>query len=109
MPGHSHEKPVGIFRIDSQLRDLLTIAQSQMRPRLASISRFVNSVADRKIWPMQSFTAPDVNNIRIRSRNRDRTYRRRRLIVKNRLPRTAVVAGFKNAAVHGRHVEDIRL
>ncbi len=34
---------------------------------------------------------------------------RRRLIVKNRLPCAAVVGGFKNAAVHRRHIEDIRL
>ena len=109
MPGHSHEKPVSIFWIDSQLRDLLTVAQSQMRPRLASISRFVNAIPDRKIGPMQSFTAADVNNVRICRRNRDRADRRRRLIVKNRLPCPAVVGGFKNAAVHRRHVEDIRL
>ena len=65
MPGHSHEKSVGIFWIDSQLRDLLTVAQSQMRPRFAGIDRFVDSIADRKIRPMQSFTAADVNDVRI--------------------------------------------
>ena len=65
MPGHGHEKSVGIFWIDSQLRDLLTVAQSQMRPRLACIDRFVDSIADRKIRPMQSFTAADVNDVRI--------------------------------------------
>ena len=109
MPSHGHEKPVGIFRVDSELRDLLTVAQSQMRPRLASISRFVNAIPDRKIRAMQSFTAADVNDVRIYRRNRDRADRCRRLIVKNRLPCPAVVGGFKNAAVHRRHVEDIRL
>ena len=58
---------------------------------------------------MQSFTAADVNNVRICRRNRDRADRRRRLIVKDWLPRSAVVGGLKNAAVHRRHVEDIRL
>src|SRR5213596_1970234 len=31
------------------------------------------------------------------------------LIVKDRLPRPAVIDGFKNAAVHRRHVKNIRL
>src|SRR5205823_6016074 len=93
----------------SQVRDLLTVAQSQMGPRLAGIDRFVNSIADRKVRPMQSFTAAGVNDIRICRRNRNRADRRRRLIVKDWLPRSAVVGGLKNAAVHRRHVEDIRL
>src|SRR5207248_8983152 len=88
MPGHGHEKSVGILWIHSQLRDLLTVAQSQMGPRLASIDRFVNSIADRKVRPMQSFTAAGVNDIRICRRNRNRADRRRRLIVKDWLPRS---------------------
>src|SRR5207248_4060942 len=63
----------------------------------SDLSRFVNAIPDRKIRPMQSFTAADVNNVRICRRNRDRADRRRRLIVKNRLPCPAVVGGFKNA------------
>src|SRR6202035_4455723 len=80
-----------------------------MRPRLASIDRFVDSIADRKIRPMQSFATADINDVRICSRHGDRADRRRRLIVKDWLPRAAVVGGLKNAAVHRRHVKDIRL
>ena len=46
MTGYGNKDPVRIFRIDRQLRDLLTIAQSEMRPRFSGISRFVNTVAD---------------------------------------------------------------
>src|SRR4029077_2985361 len=58
---------------------------------------------------MQSFTAADANDVRIRRRDRNRADRRRRLIIENRLPRPTVIDRFKNAAVHGRHVENIRL
>ncbi len=46
-------------------RDLLTIAQSEMRPRLSGISRFVNAVANRKIRAMQPFAAANANDVRI--------------------------------------------
>jgi len=65
MTGYGHKDAIRIFWIDSQLRDLLTVAQSEMRPRLACVSRFINAVADRKIRPMQSFAAADVNHVRV--------------------------------------------
>ena len=53
MSGHRHEQMIGIARIDRDLRDLLAVAQAEMRPGLARIGRFVDAVADRKIGPMQ--------------------------------------------------------
>src|SRR5256885_14731487 len=58
---------------------------------------------------MQSFAASHVNNVWIRNGNRDRADRRGRLIVKDRLPGPAEIGRFKNAAVHRRHVKNIRL
>src|SRR3954447_25917954 len=58
---------------------------------------------------MQSFTAADINNVGIGWRNCDRADRCRWLVIKNRLPRPAVINRFKNAAVHRRHVENVRL
>ena len=46
MTGHRDENALCIFWIDSELRDLLTVAQTEMRPRLSGIDRFVNPVAD---------------------------------------------------------------
>ena len=65
MTGYGNKEPVRIFWIDRQLRNLLTIAQPDMRPRFSGVSGFINAVADRKIRPMQSFTAADVDNVRI--------------------------------------------
>ena len=65
MTGDRDEKFVSVFGIDYQLRDLLTVAEPEMRPRLAGVSRFINAVADRKIRPVQSFAASDVDNVRI--------------------------------------------
>src|SRR5438105_3382264 len=58
---------------------------------------------------MQSFTTAGVNDVWIRWRDRNRANRRRRLIIENRLPRPTVIDRFKNAAVHRRHIKDIRL
>ena len=44
MTGYGHKYPVRIFWIDRQLRDLLTITQSEMRPGLAGVSRFINAI-----------------------------------------------------------------
>src|SRR4029077_3350254 len=38
MTGYGHKDAIRIFWIDSQLRDLLTVAQSEMRPRLTCVS-----------------------------------------------------------------------
>jgi hypothetical protein len=65
MTDYGNKDAVWIFWIDGQLRDLLTVAQSEMRPRLSGVSRFINAVADRKVRPMQSFTAANVNDVRI--------------------------------------------
>src|SRR5207237_5853149 len=62
-----------------------------------------------RVRPMQTFTAADVTDVRISRRDRKRADRRRRLTIENRLPRPTVIDRFKNAAVHRRHVENIRL
>ena len=46
MTGYGYKDAVRIFWIDRQLRDLLTFAQSEMRPRFAGISRFINAITD---------------------------------------------------------------
>src|SRR4029450_10453712 len=72
VPGHGHEQMPGIAGIDRNLRNLLAIAQTEMHPGLARIGRFVDAVADGKIGPMQSFAAPGVDGVRIRTRDRER-------------------------------------
>src|SRR5438045_80110 len=80
-----------------------------MRPRFSPVSGFVDSVADRQVRPMQSFAAADVDHVRIRNRNRDRTDGSRRLIVEDWLPGPAVIGCFENTAVDLREIKHIRL
>ena len=110
MPERGHENPIGIARIDDDLRNLLRIAQSrQMRPRLTSVRGFVDAVADREIRARQPLTARDVHDVRIGWRDRHPSDRSGRLIVEERLPRAAGVRRLPHAAVADADVERVRL
>ena len=80
-----------------------------MGPRHACIGRLVDSIADGEIRPMQTFAAANINNVRIRRRNRDRANRSCRLLIKQRLPRAAIVGRLPHSTVHCADVENIRL
>ena len=95
MPGHRDEESIGIARIDRDLRDLLAVAQAEMRPGFARVGRFVDAVADGQIGPMQAFAAADIDDVRIRNRHRDRADGTGRLIVENRLPGAPVIVVLK--------------
>ena len=109
MSGHRDQQVIGVARIDRDLRDLLAVAQAEMRPGFARVGRFVDAVADREIGAMQSFAAPDVNDVRIRNRNRQRADRAGRLIIENRLPGAPVIGRLENAAIDLREIENVRL
>src|ERR1022692_4468422 len=109
MAQHRDEQPVWIAWIDSDLRNLLPVAKAEVRPRLSGIRGFVNPVAYRKVRTLQTFAAPDINNVRIRRRNGDGANGAGRLIVEDRRPGAPVVIGLPYAAVHRANVEDIRL
>src|SRR5882762_8514693 len=80
-----------------------------MRPRFPRIRRFVNAIASSKVRPLQAFTAADINYVRIGSSDGDRPHRTRALPVKNWLPRMTKIRGLPDAAIHSRHIENIRL
>ena len=109
MAEHRDEQPAWIARIDSNLRNLLPVAKAEVRPRLSGVRGFVNPVAYRKVRTLQTFAAPDVNNVRIRRRNRDRPNRSGRLIIEDRRPGAPIIVGLPHAAVHRANVENIRL
>ena len=48
MAEHGDEQPVGVPRVDHDLRDLLAVAQAEMRPGLAGVGRLVDAVAGRR-------------------------------------------------------------
>ena len=85
MSKHGNEQPVGIFRIDLDVRDHLRIAQSKVNPSLACVGRFVHAIADGKVGPDNSRSCADVNDVGVRWRNGDRTDRPSgRLVVEER-------------------------
>ena len=109
MTGHRDKYSIGIARIDGDLRDLLTVAQPEVRPGFARVRRLVDSVAHGQIRTMQAFTAADVDHVRIRNRNRHRSDGTGRLVVEDRLPGSAVVGRLEDTAIDLRDVKYIRL
>ena len=91
MAEHRDEDAVGIARIDGDLRDLLAVAQAEVRPGLAGVGGLVDAVADGEVGALQAFAAADVDDVRVRRRDRERADRAGRLVVEDRLPGAAVV------------------
>src|SRR5580698_9675063 len=58
---------------------------------------------------MQTLAAAYINNVGIRSRDRNRANRLRRLRIKNRVPGTPVVVRLPNSAVALANVKNTRL
>ena len=46
MAERGDEQPIGVFRIDGDFRNLLRIAQAEMRPRLAGVRGLIDAVAN---------------------------------------------------------------
>src|SRR5205807_6767642 len=98
MAGDGNQNLAGIARIDGDLRDLLAVAQAEMRPGAPGVGGFIDSVAHRKIGPVQAFAAADINDVGIGGRYRYRADRTSGLIVKDRIPSAAIVIGLPHAA-----------
>ena len=109
MPGDRDEKAIGIARVNRHLRNLLAVAQPEMRPGRAGIGGLVDAVADRQIGTMQSLTAGDVDDVRVGGRNFNGADRAGRLLIEDRLPGPPEVVGLPDSAVHRADVEDVRL
>ncbi len=109
MSQHGHEQAVGVSRIHVYRRDLLAVAQTEMRPRIAAVARPVHAIARREVGALQSLAASDVEHLRIRRRDGDRADRPGRLIVEDRRPHPTVVGGLPHAAVVHPYVEHVRL
>src|SRR5256714_6805800 len=106
---HGDKEAIGILGIDEDVGDLLGVAQSEVRPVLASIGGLVHAVAGGQIWPLQAFPTADVNYVGIGRRNSDRAHRTGALVVKNGFPGVASIGGLPDAAIHRSHVKNIRL
>src|SRR5436305_9981102 len=99
MPGHRGKYLIGIAGIDGELRNLLAVAQAEVRPGLARVGRFVNAVANRQVRPMQPLTAADIDNIGIGRGYGNRADGAGGLVVKDWLPGATVVVGLPYPAI----------
>ncbi len=102
------EQPVRIGRVDDDLRDLLRIAQTEVRPVRPAVGRFVHPVADREIGALQPFAAAGVDRVGRGRRDRERADRCRRLIVEERRPGAPRVGRLEDPAVYRRDEEGVR-
>src|SRR4051794_10841779 len=93
------EESIRVLWIDDDLRNLLAVTQAEVRPRLSGIGGFVDAVSGGEIGPLQSFAAPDVDDVGVRRRDRDRADRSGRLLVEDRFPGEPVVVRLPDAAV----------
>src|SRR5205085_5624898 len=109
MPCHRGKHLVRITRINGKLRDLLAIAQAKMRPCLTGVGGLVDAVAHGEIRPVQPLTTSDIDNVRVRRRNSNRTDGPRGLLIKHRLPCLTVVIRLPNPAIAHADVEDVWL
>src|SRR3982751_5785387 len=103
------ENGVCVSGVDYDLRNLLAVAQTEMRPGPSRICRFVDAVADGQVGTLQTFTTSHINNVWIRWGHGNRADRARRLIVEDWIPRLAIIIGLPHAPVDLRDVKNVRL
>src|SRR5215203_1342316 len=58
-----NQNTIRIAWIDSDLRNLLAVAQTEMCPGISGIGRLVDTITDGKIRTLQSFTTADTNDV----------------------------------------------
>src|SRR5437868_12630575 len=97
------------MRIHDNRANLLAVPQSEVLPGFPAVSRFVHAIPGGEIGAAQPFPTAYVNDVRIRRRNRQGAHRPRRLAIKDRLPRPAVVRALPHASVSRGDVKDVWL
>ena len=103
--GNRDENRVAIPWINGYPCDAFRFLRATTRPRFATVSGFVDSIANRHAVARPRFTGADPNVFRILRVERNGPDRLHRLFVKYRaIPRSAVV-GFPNAATGRTHKE----
>jgi hypothetical protein len=101
--------PVLIYGINRKSTYLLAISQTQMGPRYSCISRFVDSITNRKIRPLEAFTGANVNRIRIGRCHNYIAYRACWLVIKNGKPGSSKVGSFPDATIVHTDIKNVWL
>jgi len=103
------EDDVGVLRVDDHARDAAGPIEAHARPRFAGVGRLVDAIADRDVASDECLAGAGPDRVRIAGRNRQRANRLDVLIVEDRIPVGAGVAGFPDAARGRADVEDVRI
>ena len=103
------EDEIRILRVHQDFPDLTRVREPQALPGVAAVGGLVHAVAVRDVRAHVGLSGADVEHIRIRGRHGDRSDRRDRLAVEDRLPGAARVVGAPDAAAHRPEVEPIGL
>src|SRR5262249_50078400 len=101
--GDRGEQCVAASWINHNPSDAFRFLQASARPRFATVSGLVDSVANGHAVPRPRFSCSDPNVFRILGVERDGANRLHRLFIKYRaIPRSAVI-GFPNAPASRTH------
>ena len=95
--------------IDDDVSNAPRFLQPHGCPGLPRIERAVNSTPNRYVAPDERFSGACPNHIRVAPRHRQRSNRRHRLCIENRLPVDAAIGGFEDSARRRSHVIKVRL
>src|SRR5437868_6095800 len=99
-----HVNDVRIFRIDSHPPDLLAFRKSDVRPRLAGVSRLEDAVAMRNVTANRRLARSDVNDVGIRFTHRNRADRSAKIFVGDGRPGHSSIGGLEDTATRGSEV-----
>src|SRR5215469_15368946 len=86
MAQHGDKYTIGIMRIDGETAHLLTLGKTEVLPGLAGIVAPVNTVTHGKIGTLYPLAAGDINDVRVRWRDRNIADRTRRFGIEQRNP-----------------------
>ena len=100
---------VRVARVDEDARDVLGLAQTHVRPRLAAVQALVDAVADADVAAADVLTRADPDRVRVGRVERDAADRVGGLAVEDRRPRRAGVLRLPHAARADGHVPDVAL
>src|SRR5271166_382193 len=111
MTQRSNECYVRILGIDGDPPDGMRVGKAIELPRLTRVDGLVNPVTTHDVAANASLSGSDIDDIRIRFRNRDCSNRRGRifLFVENWLPVKAAIGGLPHASGDGAKIIDIIL
>ena len=101
------EYVIGIVWIDPNPRNVLRVLQSDVLPRLATVGCFVHFVAIGNISAQAGLARPDVDDVGIRFRYRNRTNRCNDTLVGNWLPAHPAIRRTPHAASDRAEVKRI--